>query len=142
MRDFPGIVPSADGIRRRTSGRRNPGSVRRWKIMLEVKDLSIYFTDRGKREDAVRHVSFSMKAGEFVGIEYKTVAADPRTTDRHDLSGTDDCTESHHEDRTAGRRRVEASLRLFEGRTKTEGVTGSGRGRTSGSGKNIPAVPT
>ena len=36
--------------------------------MLEVKDLSIYFTDRGKREDAVRHVSFSMKAGEILGI--------------------------------------------------------------------------
>ena len=37
--------------------------------MLEVKDLSIYFTDRGKREDAVRHVSFSMKAGEILGNE-------------------------------------------------------------------------
>ena len=36
--------------------------------MLEVKDLSIYFTDRGKREDAVRHVSFSMEAGEILGI--------------------------------------------------------------------------
>lgn len=36
--------------------------------MLEVKGLSIYFTDRGKREDAVRHVSFSMKAGEILGI--------------------------------------------------------------------------
>ena len=37
--------------------------------MLEVKDLSIYFTDRGKREDAVRHVNFSMKAGEILGNE-------------------------------------------------------------------------
>ncbi len=135
--------------------------------MLEVKDLSIYFTDRGKREDAVRHVSFSMEAGEILGIvgesgsgkdadspdhcwtseekcdrgigrnpvkenqssgiEYETVAADPGEKDWHDFSGTDDCTESHHEDRTTSRRRVEASLRLFEGRTKTEGVTGSGK---------------
>lgn len=36
--------------------------------MLEVKDLSIEFHDRGVREKVVSHVSFSMDQGEILGI--------------------------------------------------------------------------
>lgn len=36
--------------------------------MLEVKNLSIHFTDRGMREEAVKQVNFSMKEGEILGI--------------------------------------------------------------------------
>ena len=37
-------------------------------MMLELRDLSIHFTDHGMREEAVKHVSFSMKEGEILGI--------------------------------------------------------------------------
>ena len=36
--------------------------------MLEVKNLSILFTDRGVRQEAVKEVSFSVKPGEILGI--------------------------------------------------------------------------
>ena len=37
-------------------------------MMLEVKNLSINFSDRGILEEAVKNVSFSMRAGEILGI--------------------------------------------------------------------------
>ena len=36
--------------------------------MLSVEQLSIYFEDRGRREDAVKHVSFQMADGEIMGL--------------------------------------------------------------------------
>lgn len=36
--------------------------------MLQVEQLSIYFEDRGRREDAVKNVSFQMADGEIMGL--------------------------------------------------------------------------
>ena len=36
--------------------------------MLNVKNLSISFSDRGVLEEAVKHVTFSMQQGEILGI--------------------------------------------------------------------------
>ena len=37
-------------------------------MMLKVKNLSILFTDRGVRQEAVKNVSFEMQPGEILGI--------------------------------------------------------------------------
>ena len=36
--------------------------------MLSVEQLSIYFKDRGRREDAVKNVSFQIADGEIMGL--------------------------------------------------------------------------
>lgn len=68
MRNFSRCFSGASGSGCGNVRRRDSGQIWRWKIMLKVENLSIWFDDRGSMEQAVKGISFSMEKGEILGI--------------------------------------------------------------------------
>ena len=68
VRGLSGSVSGTARTGRGIARRGDPGSVRRWKIMLQVDRLSIHFADREEVQEVVRGISFSVQDGEIVGI--------------------------------------------------------------------------
>ena len=53
---FPGVFLAIASYWARDCSARDPGSVRRWKIMLQVERLSIHFADREEVQEVVRGI--------------------------------------------------------------------------------------